>query len=223
MPDWLQLVRDRLSRLDLDSVEKEQVCAELAAHLSETYESLRREGLTHSKAEQIALAVAGDWENLRNEIRRVRLGEYDMTNRVTQLWLPGMLTFTVSIALEVFGQRLGPRPFFLHLEQGTPILPFYSGWLLTLPLAGAIGAYLSNRAGGTPRMMFAASAFPVLLYVAVFSIASPGLFMGHNLPLQIVAAVLLKMVLGWVLIPGLALLVGGLPIHFFTIRGVARS
>ena len=70
--------------------------------------------------------------------------------------------------------------------------------------------------------MFAASAFPVLPYVAVFSIASPGLFIGHNLPLQIVAAVLLKMVLGWVLIPGLALLVGGLPIRFFTIRGVAR-
>ena len=223
MPDWLQLVRDRLSRLALDSVEKEQVCAELAAHLSETYESLRRQGLTHSEAEQIALAVAGDWENLRNEIRRVRFGEYDMTNRVTQLWLPGMLTFTVSIALVVLGQRLGPRPFFLHLDKGTPILAFYSGWLLTLPLAGAIGAYLSNRAGGSPRMMLAASAFPVLPYVAVFSIASPGLSMGHNLPLQIVAPVLLRMVLGWVLIPGLALLVGGLPIHFFTIRGVARS
>ena len=56
-----------------------------------------------------------------------------MTNRVKQLWLPVILTFTVSIALEVLGPRLGPRLFFLHLDKGTPILPFYTGWLLTHP------------------------------------------------------------------------------------------
>jgi len=42
MPDWQKLVRQRLGGLTLDAAEKEEVHAELAAHLEETYEALLR-------------------------------------------------------------------------------------------------------------------------------------------------------------------------------------
>lgn len=135
-----------------------------------------------------------------------------MTNRVKQLWFPGLLTFTVSMALVALGQRLGPRPLFLKIGEGIPFLQFYPGWLLTLPLAGAIGAYFSKRAGGTLRMALASSVFPVLPYVVVFLIAIPaGLKTGDSH--YIAGRAVFWMAVGWVLVPGLALLGGGLLAH----------
>jgi len=37
MPDWLKLVRQRLSGLDLGAMENDEVHAELAGHLQEFY------------------------------------------------------------------------------------------------------------------------------------------------------------------------------------------
>jgi hypothetical protein len=42
MPDWQELVRRHLTGLALDPAEKDQVYAELASHLEESYESLRQ-------------------------------------------------------------------------------------------------------------------------------------------------------------------------------------
>jgi len=70
-------------------------------------------------------------------------------------------------------QKFGPRPIILNLDQGTPVLMFYTSWLLILPLAGALGAYLSKRAGGSVRMVLASSMFPVLPFAVVFLIAVP--------------------------------------------------
>jgi membrane protein YdbS with pleckstrin-like domain len=89
---------------------------------------------------------------------------------------------------------------------------FYTGWLLMLPLAGAVGAYLSKRAGGSLRMVLASSLFPVLPFIVVFLIAIPaGLAMGHGL----VPAAYFTLGMQWVLLPGAALLAGGLLVELF--------
>jgi hypothetical protein len=219
MPDWQKLVRRQLAGLALEPHEHREVVEELASHLQDTYAAFRGQGLAEDEAAQRALALAGDWNDLRRRIQAARIRKDTMTNRVTQLWLPGLLTFTVSIGLVALGQRLGPRPMFLHLDKGTPILMFYTGWLFTLPLAGAIGAYLSKRAGGSLRMVLASSVFPVLPYAAVFLIAIPvGLVMGANLPDHMVARAIFSMVIGWILVPGAALLAGGLVVQFLLSR-----
>lgn len=212
MPDWQELVRRELSGLALDAAEKDEVHAELAAHLEESYEALLKEGVAEPAAFRCALSQVSNWQDLQRRIYAARNGKDTMTNRVKQLWLPGLLTFTVSMALVALGQKLGPRPLFLKLGEGIPFLQFYPGWLLTLPLAGAIGASLSKRAGGTLRMALASSVFPVLPYVVVFLIAIPaGLMMGGNH--YIATRALFWMAIGWVLVPGLALLAGGLLAH----------
>ena len=138
-----------------------------------------------------------------------------MTPRVTRLWLPGLLTFALSMGLEALVQKFGPRPLIFSLEKGTPVLMFYTAWLLALPLVGAIGAYLSKRAGGSLRMVLGSSIFPVLPFAVVFLIAIPiGLVIGHNLPHYTVTVAFFTMGFGWVLLPGVALLIGGLLVQF---------
>lgn len=229
MTDWQELVRQRLAGLPLASAEKEEVHAELAAHLEEEYESLRAKGLAEQAAMEQTLARVEDWYDLQQRIFFARSGRDYMTNRVKQIWLPGLLTFTVSLVLASLGERLGPQPMFLSLDKGTPILMFYAGWLLTLPLAGAIGAYVSKRAGGSQRMVLASSIFPVLPYAVVFLIAIPiGLVMGRNLPNYIVARAIFIMAIGWVLVPCTALLAGALLVQKLLLKrlevgGVAGS
>jgi hypothetical protein len=219
MADWLRFVRQRLSGLALDSTEREEVHAELAAHLEESYEAFRNEGVADHEAVQRTLAQCGAWKDLQQGIYSVRRGKDTMTNRVKQLWLPGLLTFALSMGLMELAQRFGPRPIILDLDRGTPVLMFYISWLLILPLAGALGAYLSKRAGGSARMVLVSSVFPVLPFAVVFMIAVPvGLVINHALAHHIVTAAFFSMTLGWVVAPGIALLAGGLLVQFLTSR-----
>src|SRR5216117_310869 len=215
MPDWRELVSKGLSGLKLGAGEKEEVHAELAAHLEETYKALRARGLPEQAAIQQTLAQVADWQDLRRKIQIARtVKDNIMNDRVRQLWLPGLLTFALSMGLLELVQKFGPRPIVLDLDKGTPVLMFYTAWLLMLPLAGALGAYLSKRAGGSARMVLASSIFPVMPFAVVFLIAIPvGLVINHNLEHHIVTAAYLSMSVGWVLAPGVALLAGGLPVH----------
>src|SRR6266403_1573234 len=229
MPDWQKLVRRRLSGLAVDFTEREEIHTELAAHLEESYESLRTKGLPEQAAMQQTLAQVADWQDLRRRIQVARTRKENIMNdRVRQLWLPGLLTFVLSMGLLELVQKFGPRPIFFDLDKGTPVLMFYTSWLLTLPLAGAIGAFLSKRAGGSSRMSAISSLFPVLPFGVVFLIAIPaGLLMGRNLSHHIVGSAFLTMMFGWVLVPGVALLAGGLLVQLLSRRssspGVAMS
>src|SRR6267378_103704 len=220
MRDWEEFVRRRLFGLALDAEEKDEVHAELAAHLEESYESLRTKGLPERAAMQQTLAQVADWQDLRQRIQVARTRKENIMNdRVRQLWLPGLLTFVLSMGLLELVQKFGPRPFVLDLDKGTPVLMFYTSWLLTLPLAGAIGALLSKRAGGSPKILAISSVFPVLPFGVVFLIAIPaGLLIGHSLAHHIVAAAFLTMMFGWVLVPGVALLSGGLLVQLLSRR-----
>lgn len=220
MHDWLELVRQKLSGLALDAAERDEVHTELAAHLEESYETLRAGGLSENGALQYTLRQVADWRKLQRQIQIAREKEDTMTNRVTQLWLPGLLTFALSMVSMELAQKFGPAPHILSLGKGTPFLMFYTAWLFVLPLAGAIGAYLAKRAGGSPRMVLLSSIFPVLPFAVVFMVAGPvGLAMGHGLAL----ATYLTMTIGWVLAPGVALLAGGLPARFYFSRRSASQ
>src|SRR6266849_4185758 len=172
--DWEELVRAKLAGLAIEPREKREVIEELAAHLDETYEELRGRGFTEEDAAQRALREVKDWHDLRRRIQTARRKENIMNDRVRQLWLPGLLTFVLSMGLLALVQKFGPRPIVLDLDKGTPVLMFYTSWLLTLPLAGAMGALLSKRAGGSPRILAISSVFPVLPFGVVFLVAIPG-------------------------------------------------
>ena len=110
-------------------------------------------------------------------------------------------------------------PFALMKVGQLPMVLFYIPWLLSLPLVGALGAYLSHRAVGSQRAIFSSIVFPVLPFLASILLVLPvslifDRFIGHNpSPIGLVMALL-----GWVLAPGVALLAGGLVAQFFLSR-----
>ena len=184
MPDWLEFVRQRLSGLALNSKEKEEVHLELAAHLQESYETFRSEGLADHEAVQRTLA----------------------------------------------GSLRGPH-------DRAYVFPVYTAWLLLLPFVGALGAYLSDRAGGTKRAVVISGIFPAFAFFVVLLLVIP--FMGileHGLDagarsvfdsLTCEPFGRLGVVAGWVLVPGTCLWIGVQACLFFSRRltppGVATN
>jgi hypothetical protein len=219
MPDWQKLVRRHLFGLPLDAAKKDEIHAELAAHLEDSYESWLRDGINNSEAARRTLCLANDWQDLQRQIILVRRGKDTMTNRVTQLWLPGLATFLLSTGILAVMQILRLKAWVLAKEGDLPMAVLDVWWLILLPLVGAIGAYLSWRAGGSPRAILLSIVFPVLPFLASILVVLPvslifDKFIAHNIaPMSLIFALF-----GWVLAPAAALLAGGLTTQRFLPR-----
>jgi hypothetical protein len=223
MRDWEALVERQLSGIALDPAESAEVIAELAAHLSETCDELRRHGMTEEEAVRRTLFQVEDWQKLSRMIQAARTKEKIMTNRVKQFWFPSLLTLLLSMGLLMLIQVFGPNPWLVARKSGwslvAPVAVIYIPWLLSLPLIGAMGAYLSNRAGGSQRAVFSSIVFPVLPYLAFFLVALPVMaIFNDRLAHNIMFGALFVGLFAWVLAPGAALLAGGLLVQFLLSR-----
>ncbi len=218
MPDWQELVRQRLSGLRLEADERDEVYAELAAHLEESYEALLKEGLSEQAAIHRALLEVTNWQDLQRKILTAKRRAYPMQKRAHQLWIPGFLTLTLSAVFLMTLQQHRFQPRIISWGGPDTIL-LYTPWLLSLPLFGAIGAYLSSRADGSRGTVLLASVFPVLTYAAAIFVILPVSFVvDSHVHHTIRMASFLRAIFEWVVIPGVSLLAGGLPVQFFVSR-----
>lgn len=222
MRDWQKLVRDHLSRLELDAACREEVCAELAAHLEENYQSLLREGHWEEDAAERVLSAIGDWRQLKRSIEQSRAKEFSMSKRVAQFWLPAFLTLLCSMVFLMLIQKFDSNPTVQEPTkqlQMTPVALVYIAWLLTLPFIGAMGAYLSIRAGSSIRIALLSVVFPVLPYLTFFIIGLPiALLLDDHVAHNITIPAFFVGLSAWVIFPALALLAGGLPVKHFAAR-----
>ena len=100
-----------------------------------------------------------------------------------------------------------------------PVAVIYVPWLVSLLLIGAIGAYLAGRAGASPRATLFSILFPVLPYSVFFVIWIPvSLILDDHVGHNTMLSALLMGFVAWVVLPGVALLAGGLPTHIFLSR-----
>jgi len=218
MPDWEAVVEQHLAGLALEPAEIADVIAELAAHLAETYEGLRRQGVPEGIAARQAMLEVPDWKALRLRICAAKKMEDEMPNRIRQMWFPSLLTMTLSSGLLMVLQKNGLHPRIVTWN-GLDSIFFYVPWLLTLPLSGALGAYISARAGGSTRAMLFSGVFPVLAMLACFFLVLPfSLVIDRNVAFHFKMQGLLSGLIGWVLVPGVALLLGALPIQILHAR-----
>lgn len=220
MRDWQELVQQRLVGLELDAVEKEEVHAELAAHLEESHEVFCKQGLGESEAARRTLDQVSNWHELQRKISDAKRREYPMKKRMQQLWIPGFLTLILSMLFLAILQEAGFRP--RIGGSGSGAVFFYVPWLASLPFLGALGARLSSRGGGSLSTALLASCFPVLALATAFLLMLPIGFVferitGNHFYFNsgLVATALLRDGIGWLLIPGAALLAGGLLARFF--------
>ena len=217
MPSWQEIVREHLSGLALDTAEKDEIHAELAAHLEESYEGFCAEGLPQWEAVERTLVQVADWQDLQRKILNARRRKQPMQKRVRQLWIPGFLTMMLSTIFLIVLQKFGFQP--RLLGSGSNGILFYAPWLVSLPFFGALGAYLSARGGGLLGTALLASVFPALALTVVFVLLFPIDFViergiGRPVDFGAAATALLRDGIDWILVPGVALLAGGFFVHF---------
>jgi hypothetical protein len=222
MHDWEALVRQQLAGISLEAEERSEVVAELANHLEETFERLRRQGIPEEAAAERALSQVKNWESLRRNIQNARSKENVMTDRVRQWWLPGFVALFLSVMLLRANEFIGIKPLIVsaHGSQlSAPVAVIYVPWLLLLVPIGAMAAYLAGRAGGSQRAMFLSSVFPVLPHLGFFLIVFPVvLILDDHVAHNIMTSALFMSLAAWVLLPGVALLAGSLPTQLFVSR-----
>ncbi|MGB2899434.1 MAG: hypothetical protein WBB89_09225 [Candidatus Acidiferrum sp.] len=191
---------------------------ELAGHLEEVYEGHRRQGMTEELAAQRAMKQVTDWNALQRHIRNAKEREDLMHDRVRQVWFPGFLTLTLSTGLLPMLLKLGLEPRIVSWSGPETIL-FYVPWLMTLPLFGALGAYISLRAGGSARAILFSGVFPVLSLAACFFVILPlSIVLDRSIAFHLTLAGFLGLLLSWIAVPGTALLIGALPIQILHAR-----
>jgi len=149
-----------------------------------------------------------------------------MKKRLHQLWIPGFLTFILSTVFLMTLQKLGFQP--RIVGDGPNAILFCAPWLESLLFVGALGAYLSSRAGGSRGAALFASVFPVLALTTAFLLMFPidlivERAIGNHVDFSIVATALLREGIGWILVPGAALLVGGLLVQFLLSRRLTSA
>lgn len=129
MPDWKQLVSERLRRMKLPPEEREEVVEELAVHFHESYEELRDAG--SPDPEGIALAQVPDWNALG---RMIQKSKEALMNQSVRMLLSGIVTGAVAFLLAVTGLLFLAGDFFGAVEAARrpSSFPEWSGWLLNL-------------------------------------------------------------------------------------------
>jgi hypothetical protein len=226
MRDWEALVKQRLAGLALEPKETTEVIVEVAAHLEDTCEEMLRQGMTEEEAVRRALSQAGNWKELRRKILSAKRRGQVMEKRVRQLWIPGFLILILSMLFLMALQKSGLQPRIVMSGSNTVLL--YVPWLLSLPFFGALGAYVSSRAGGPRGTALLASVFPMLALSTAYLLMFPiGLaferIIGRPVDFGAVATAILRDGIGWIVVPGAALLTGGLLAHLlFSARPSSR-
>jgi predicted permease len=72
MPEWKQIIRERLQGSKLDGAREAEIVDELAQHLEDRYDALRSAGASESDARRQALAELNDSGLLAEELRKLR-------------------------------------------------------------------------------------------------------------------------------------------------------
>jgi hypothetical protein len=129
-----------------------------------------------------------------------------MNTRSRTFWLPALVSLTAAMAGLTMSTLGGLEARFIARGWATYVV--YIPWLLTLPLCGAAGAYLSRRAGGERGTCLAAGLFPA---IAMASLVGFLTLVGEFVFAKPQGFYFSVALLFGVILPGGALLVGAMP------------
>lgn len=208
MRDWVAIVREHLNELRLPAEQEQEVISEMAAHLEDLYEDHLRNGVSDAEAFRYSFEEATGLRTTRREIRRAKCKEELMNSRTKSVWLPGLATLTAaSISLMLLQQFAYLHPKIWWKDGGALVVDL--PWLLLLPLCGALGAYLSGRAGGQRLASLVAGLFPSIVMFAVFCVLIPvGVLVERNQFMIHHPTYFTLALVNWTVVPGVLLFIG---------------
>jgi hypothetical protein len=198
--------------LRLAPKQRDEVVAELACHLEDFYKEELAQGRSESEAIERALSRVDDWIELARRISLAKRGEENVNIRTKCFWMPGLVSLTASMGWLEILQRANLDARIPLPHAGPPILSYFV-WLMTLPIFGAMGAYLSRRVGGDRGVRLAAGLFPsiAMLGLMCFLAVRIVFYEKNGFVIRHPAYFLAFAVFPWVVFPALALLLGTLP------------
>lgn len=210
MPDWKALVRKSLKDLRLSERELEEICAEMCSYLEDRYEELLGTEVSESIAQDLCLEEFNELCGVKRSIERAKSRENVMNRRTRTLWLPGFVSMAAtSVLMMVLEYLMFFRP---YLNPTNQVNLAYMSWLALLPFCGGVGAMLARRGDATIGTRVVAGLFPALTMLSVFLLIIPlDLLMNRNGYIVSHPLIMLQMICRWVLVPGVALLIGTLP------------
>lgn len=209
MHDWPAIVRARLAALGLDAAREEEIRAELAGHLEDEYAAALQRGRSEQEAIACALARVPDWLDLARTIHHADRKEGLMSPDTKTFWLPGMAALCCAGAAILVITRL-PSSLWANPKASVPMGALS---IVCYVAFGALGAFLSRRAGGSIRTRFLAGVFPLALHLAMIvpTIIVSILNEGRMHPEHLRVNFQLGVWFAFVLVPGIALAIGTLP------------
>ena len=117
-------------------------------------------------------------------------------------------------------QTMGPKVYDSPAASRPRVMPpnvVYAAWLITLPLIGALGAYLSRRAGARANSLFWSVTFPVFPFLAFLVIGLPlAMALDDHVARNMSLPLFLLGFSGWVVFPAVALMGGGLAVQYLS-------
>jgi len=212
MPDWQEMVREKLAGAAVSRRRREELISELSNHLDDLHAELLGSGVEEPEASAQCLEQIEDVQQIAAAASRSQIWEDFMNQRSRTLLLPGLITLTLaSVSLMVMQLFAFSTPRVHWVDGGAVAIGFV--WLASLLPCGALGAYLSRRAGGSRWNSIIASLFPSLIMLGVFCTVLPiGVLIERNPFILHHPRYFGLALLVWIIVPGAALLLGALPV-----------
>ncbi|HYX69488.1 MAG TPA: hypothetical protein VE825_10175 [Terriglobales bacterium] len=209
MPDWQSILRQRLGPLRLSPQGESDVLDELGAHFEQLYEEATAEGASPQLALAQATAQVPNWKRFRRDLRR---SKEDPMPRLRQTLLVPALASALAVHALSWGVYLSGWKPPLHARWPYGATEWLV-WMAAAPFCGALGAWMSRRAGGSLRDRVLSGMAPLLIPAALLVLSFLlDMFDHPRFTLAQSAYVLAGYTLDWVLLPAAALLVGALPV-----------
>lgn len=211
MPDFAAIVRRQLPLEGVEAQRAADIHAELASHLADVYADARASGHAEEEALRLALAQVTNWTALAHGVTRAANEDRMMSYHMKTLWLPGLTMLGGSAAVLLAIGWLMPGTWWANRDASSDVAAGTAAIVLYV-LLGAMGAAWSRRVGGTWRERLGAGLLPIALHLAVVTVAIlANVFAelrqhpAHALNPQ------LRLLVVFVLVPGLALSLGAAP------------
>lgn len=212
MHDWQKAIREKLAGSTMPRNQRADLIAELSNHLEDLHAELLASGVAELEASALCLEQLNDIEQIASAARRAQIWEDAMNRRSRTFWLPGLVTLTLaSVSLTVMQLFAFSRPRVYWVDGVNVEVGLF--WLLSLVPCGALGAYMSCRAGGTRSNSILASLFPSLTMLGVFCVVLPiAIFIERNTYVIHHLRPFGLALLAWTIVPAVPSLLGALPV-----------
>jgi hypothetical protein len=134
-----------------------------------------------------------------------------VTSFQKQVGVPVLVSATVAAVVMAIDGRFGPRPLVLPFKYGAVVV--HIPWLLALLPIGAAATFLARRAGASLSRRLLVALSPALLIGGAVNllmafVVTAASINGHRVyPIDFVG----HFIVGWLVVPAIALLFGSLP------------